>query len=226
MKTNQNFIRFVCTTVHNREETALFRSYVNDTAYTDPVVNNAMRNSSKDVSISLAVRATSAAPTYFPEVVWKGLVFWDGGLLNNNPIDQLWYARNDLVGPEEPEPRLSCVLSLGTGYTTPRDTTSRWLKLVSVVSSVVALATNTGAKAQDFKRYMTDLRNRPNYRSTKYFRFNPDLEDNNIGLADYTKVPFLIAVANKFIHNPARQRQLDDAAIAICGHSEVLSVKK
>jgi hypothetical protein len=74
-----------------------------------------------DIPIKVAVRATSAAPTYFPPVEMVkgrlgGVEFWDGGLLNNNPIDQLWRARVDLVQDTEPLPKVACVLSLGTSW--------------------------------------------------------------------------------------------------------------
>ena len=75
----------------------------------------------EQITIKVATRATSAAPTYFPPVTMNGAKsgvsqFWDGGLLNNNPIDQLWRARLDLVGPEDPPPKVACVLSLGTSW--------------------------------------------------------------------------------------------------------------
>ncbi|KAF9317232.1 hypothetical protein BG003_001048 [Podila horticola] len=213
---------FVCTTVQNREETVLFRSYRKSTVYTKSIVNNAVDKGQYQISIGLAVKATSAAPSYFPAVVWKpeddekGLVFWDGGLLNNNPIDQLWYARLDLVSPEEPEPRISCVISLGTGYTKPGDPASSWFKLAGILSSVVALATNTNAKGKDFSRHMSDLNRRPEYKNTKYIRFNPPLLNNNIGLADYTKMDLLIELTSAYLQREAGQRYLEMAVDAIC----------
>lgn len=217
----QTVVRFVCTTVLNREETVLFRSYPKITKYNESIVNDAMREGKDEISISLAVKATSAAPTYFPEVVWrpkgveKHLVFWDGGLLNNNPIDQLWYARYDVVGPEEPEPPISCVISLGTGYTRPSGPPCWCLKLLGIVSSVVALATNTNAKGKDFSRYMTDLNGRPEHKKTKYIRFNPSLEKEKIGLADYTKMDLLIRLTKKFLSDPEEKQYLEDAVCAI-----------
>ena len=75
----------------------------------------------ENISIKIATRATSAAPTYFPVVkifaAKTGVTeFWDGGLLNNNPIDQVWRARLDLVGATEPPPKVACILSLGTSW--------------------------------------------------------------------------------------------------------------
>jgi hypothetical protein len=77
----------------------------------------------KDLNIKDACRATSAAPTYFPQLevpVSKSgkdkVVFWDGGLLNNNPIDQVWRARLDLVSETTKAPQVGCVLSIGTSW--------------------------------------------------------------------------------------------------------------
>ncbi|KAF8920980.1 acyl transferase/acyl hydrolase/lysophospholipase [Dissophora ornata] len=211
---------FVCTTAQNREETVLFRSYPKTTAFTPSIVNKAVLEGAARVSISTAVKATSAAPTYFPEVIWKpagvdkGLVFWDGGLLNNNPIDQLWYARHDVVGPKDPEPPISCVISLGTGYSKPGDPANSWFKLVGVVSSVVGFATNTNAKGKDFSRHISDLNERPGYQNTRYLRYNPPLKGHDIDLADYTKLDLMIELTNDYIKKDSEY--LDKAVDAIC----------
>jgi len=109
-----NFYRFLCTTAPNRAEKVLFRSYPHELNCTSSVVNRTLKEHRSEATISLTTCATSAAPTYFPEVKWKNLVFWDRGLLNNNPVDQLWAARYDLVEPNDP--KISYVLSLGYGY--------------------------------------------------------------------------------------------------------------
>ncbi|KAF9368703.1 hypothetical protein CPB97_004325 [Podila verticillata] len=207
--------RFVCTTVINKADTALLRSYRNATVYTDADVNKAVNINQDDISIKLAVKATSAAPTYFPEVDWKGLVFWDGGLLNNNPVDRLWYARYDTVGPRESRPPISCVLSLGTGHTRP-SLPSSWFQLVGDVNSMVALATNTKAKDKDFSRHMSNLNQRPGYENTKYIRFDPSLGIHSIDLADYTSMDFLIRLTAEFLRAPEQQLLLDMAVDAIC----------
>lgn len=211
----QTVVRFVCTTVINKAETALLRSYHNDTAYTDEDVNKAVKIKQNDISIKLAVKATSAAPTYFPQVEWEGLVFWDGGLLNNNPVDRLWCARYDTVGPRESEPPISCVLSLGTGHTKP-SLPSSWFQLVGDVNSMVALATNTKAKDKDFSRHMSNLNQRPGYENTKYIRFDPSLGNHSIDLADYTSMDFLIDLTNAFLAAPEQQIRLAMAVNAIC----------
>lgn len=236
----QAVIRFACTVVQNRSEAALLRSYRKITDqdeisadFTPSHVDKVLLKGRDEISISLTVKATSAAPTYFPEVVWKpdsverslwetegaenGLVFWDGGLLNNNPIDQLWYARHDVVGPEDPEPPISCIISLGTGYKNPGgQRPSLWLRLVSIVISVVAFVTNTDAKGKDFRRHVQDLNRRPKHRNTKYLRFNPDLKKYNIGLADYTKMGLLIKLTKEYLQKEEQQIYLQKAVEAIC----------
>ncbi|KAG0010101.1 hypothetical protein BGZ80_001789 [Entomortierella chlamydospora] len=204
------------------EETVLLRSYSIVDNSPSSIVNDCMRKGKDQISINLAVKATSAAPTYFPEVVWKphgsdnSLVFWDGGLLNNNPIDQLWYARHDVVEHDEPEPPISCVISLGTGYSRPGDPSSSWFRLTGVLSSVMALATNTNAKAKDFSRHMSDLKKRPAYKNTIYYRLNPHLKGNQIDLADYTKMDLLIELTNRYLQEKESAKYLELTVDAIC----------
>ncbi|KAF9349842.1 hypothetical protein BGX34_001570 [Mortierella sp. NVP85] len=213
---------FVCTTAQNRGETALLRSYRNNIEVKKSVVNDVLKVGHDQIDISLAVRATSAAPTYFPEVSWqpkgaeKPLIFWDGGLLNNNPIDQLWYARCDVVEPTDPEPPISCVISFGTGYIAPKDTNHSWSKLFAIANSVIDFATNTNAKGKDFSRHMCSMNLRPGYANTKYVRFDPDLDGNDIGLADYKKIDLLIELANKQLKKEREQAWIETAVNAIC----------
>jgi len=213
-------IRFVCTTAQNRGESALLRSYRNNIEVTDSIVNDVLNVGHDQIDISLAVRATSAAPTYFPEVSWqpegakKPLIFWDGGLLNNNPVDQLWYARCDVVEPTEPEPPISCVISFGTGYVTPKDTNHSWSKLFAIANSVIGFATNTNAKGKDFSRHMCSMKGRrPGQADTLYVRFNPNLNGNDIGLADYKKIDLLIELTNEQLK---KDKKIEDAVNAIC----------
>ncbi|CAM1504644.1 Fc.00g022350.m01.CDS01 [Cosmosporella sp. VM-42] len=209
----------LCTTAQNRAETVLMRSYEHNNMYASSIVNNALRENDNQFSISLATRATSAAPTYFPEVKWTSgkttLTFWDGGLLNNNPIDQLWYSRYDLVKPDEPAPPISCVISLGTGYVKPGSPANSWIHLAGVASSVMDFATNTNAKGKDFSRHMTTLNERPEYADTKYIRFNPYLGANEIGLADYTKMEFLKQLTRDYLADPGNQTWIEKAVHAL-----------
>ncbi|KAM5369382.1 hypothetical protein ACJZ2D_008996 [Fusarium nematophilum] len=211
---------FCCTTAQNRAETVLLRSYKDNNIYAGSIVNNVMKDNQDKVTISLAARATSAAPTFFPEVKFPEhkpeLTFWDGGLLNNNPIDQLWYSRYELVQPEEPPPAISCVISLGTGYIRPDSPSDSWFQLMGVASEVMDFATNTNAKGKDFSRHMTHLNMRGEHKETKYVRLNPSLGKQEIGLADYNKMKELQELARTYLENPNNQKWIDVAVDAIC----------
>ncbi|KAF9917962.1 hypothetical protein FBU30_000421 [Linnemannia zychae] len=212
---------FVCTTVQNWMETALLRSYVRNTARPLSHINDIVQRNQDSISINLAVRATSAAPTYFPEVSWKPedakqeLIFWDGGLLNNNPIDQVWFERLDMVERHAPEPPISCVISLGTGHIRPGSRPNMWFRLIGIASSVMSFATNSNAKDKDFEDYMLDLNGRPEYKHTKYIRFDPPL-DHEIGLTDYDKIDHLELLTTQYMQKKSVQAKLDEAVDAIC----------
>lgn len=212
--------RFCCTTAQNRAETVLLRCYEDNNIYAKSIANDAMKKSQDKVTISLAARATSAAPTFFPEVKFPErkpeLLFWDGGLLNNNPIDQLWYSRYELVQPEEPPPAISCVISLGTGYVKADSPSDSWFQLAGVASEVMDFATNTNAKGKDFSRHMTQLNKREEHKNTKYIRLNPPLGRDKIGLADYTKMEDLKIITRKYLKDEKNQEWIEKAVCAIC----------
>ncbi|RMJ18508.1 hypothetical protein CDV36_001786 [Fusarium kuroshium] len=209
---------FCCTTAQNRAETVLLRTYKDNNIYCSSKTNDTMALHQDKVTISLATRATSAAPTYFPEVTFpegtpkskdhERLVFWDGGLLNNNPIDQLWYSRYELTQPHEPPPAISCVISLGNGYTKPDSPQNH--------AEVMEFSTNTNAKAKDFTRHMATLNLRGEHKDTKYVRLNPSLGKSEIGLADYTKMKELKAMAQKYLTDKKNQEWINKAVDAIC----------
>jgi predicted acylesterase/phospholipase RssA len=108
----------MCATLADKGESILFRTY-DAPADAEPVSGSAKdrfgSGTLAKIPITEAALATSAAPTYLPEVIWERLKFWDGGLLNNNPINQLWAARYDLAATTtDPPSPIDCVVSLGT----------------------------------------------------------------------------------------------------------------
>lgn len=217
--------RFLCTTVQNRGETVLMKSYQPSGApAVHSIVNDAVRAGAKNITIGMAALATSAAPTYFPEVKWEvprqmPLIFWDGGLLNNSPIDQLWYNRFELVRPEADEPDVSCLISLGTGYLRPTSLTS-WAdvipgyRLLTMVGAVMSFATNANAKGKDFSRHQTVLSTRPKYERMVYIRLNPDLRGQEIGLDEYSKMEELERITIDYLRG--QSKYIERVVDAIC----------
>lgn len=210
--------RFLCTTAQNRAETVLMKSYSTDDAIlSESIVNRTVRESRHEMTIDLATRATSAAPTFFPEVKWKGLTFWDGGLLNNNPVDRVWATRFELVGPADDEPAVSCLISIGCGYNTPgKSPASSWLQLTGTVGTVIDFATNTEAKGKDFSRHVSTLKTRQRYAKMRYVRLQPNLAKEDIGLADYTRMSYLDEKTIAYLKEERGQFWINEAVDAIC----------
>lgn len=205
------------------------KSYLpGDSPAVKSIVNDAVKAGGKDITIEMAALATSAAPTFFPQVKWevpgqRPLTFWDGGLLNNSPIDQVWYNRFELVGPAEDEPDVSCLISLGTGYVRPGGSPMAdsgfipGFHLLGTVQAVVGFATNANARGKDFSRhYSTLLKTRRKYERMKYFRFNPNLGSEKIGLEDYTMMKKLEQMTMLYLGDKKNKLFINEAVEAIC----------
>lgn len=125
-----------------------------------------------DCTIWEAARATSAAPFYFPPAHMSGLEFWDGGLQNNNPIDEVDDERRDLW----PLRKVACIISIGTGNST--HASSSGLSAFTKFKVLLHNLTNTESRHRNFVNKMKKER-------IDYFRFNPTTAADKIGLADY-----------------------------------------
>jgi predicted acylesterase/phospholipase RssA len=241
-------LRFMCATLEERGESILLRSYPTpkDAIPVSQMGQDLFKKELTEfegpdidrMSISIAARATSAAPTYFPDVklnLKEGgkVTFWDGGLLNNNPIDQLWRARLDLVKDNEPAPKVSCVLSLGTSWSEKSPPSmldyldvipllGRGVKnaikaawpWISSGEKSIAFLTNTEAKHLDFARYINRISHRTTDTDakTQYFRFNTPTKDLYIDMADYKKMDQLADITQNWLKEPDQVRKIEKVA--------------
>jgi predicted acylesterase/phospholipase RssA len=192
----------MCATLTDKGESVLFRSFspYSDAEPVSSVAKQAYQDGTLgDISISYAARATSAAPTYLPEVDYKGLRFWDGGLLNNNPIHQLWAARYDTTDSETaPAPVVGCILSLGTSWS--EKPPSSIFRFINTVTTATSFMTNTEAKHRDFERELNRLRKRePENKATKYFRFNTPTGKVTFNLDDYQQMDELAKITTDWL---------------------------
>ena len=191
----------MCATLADKGESILLRNY--DPPFPAlPVSTGARDLDVNTVTIKEAARATSAAPTYLKEAKIQGLDFWDGGLLNNNPIVQVWDTRDDLVPRDAKIPRIKCIVSLGTShteYSIDRRVSSGIQRFLNTVTKTVAFVTNTEAKHRDFDRNIRQLNRRRQAQATSYFRFNATTGQENIDLGDYSNIPILIEYTNEYL---------------------------
>lgn len=205
----------MCATLADKGESILLRNY--DPPFAPlPVSAGAKDLNFNAITIKEAARATSAAPTYLKQVNIQGLNFWDGGLLNNNPIDQIWDNRYDLVARERQSPHIRCILSLGTthpDYDPNKKPPGRFVaRFFNTVSQTVAFVTNTEAKHRDFERNMRQRNRRRPDRPAGYFRFNATTEKEEFDLSDYLKMPKLCDYTDKYLKNPDVDRMIDECA--------------
>ncbi|KPI42375.1 Calcium-independent phospholipase A2-gamma [Cyphellophora attinorum] len=205
----------MCATVADKGETMLFRSYAVPPD-SKPQSETAKSINHASITIKQACRATSAAPTYLPPMDIGGVEYWDGGLLNNNPVDQVWDARFDLDAAQEQvtrpdgsvevkykDPRVLVMLSLGTGicdtkvkrawYNPMRYIVKLTPEVLTTAGRVLGFSTNTQAKHWDFK-VNTIRRNErldgDERAKTHYFRLNPEVS-KEINLDDYKQMKIL-----------------------------------
>ncbi|EMC91470.1 hypothetical protein BAUCODRAFT_127370 [Baudoinia panamericana UAMH 10762] len=210
---------FMCATVKDEGESVLLRSYTRPEGAApvrSPVVDeNDLVNSIKIVP---AARATSAAPGYLPEEVWQynnqTISFWDGGVLNNNPIEQLWNARYDLVERHQPPPAVSIVLSLGCGRPDVRHPRFIGKLMNMAIYYAQWFVANTAAKHADFERLANRMVDRGDQNShLKYYRLDCPTGKAILDMADYTIMDDLEATTRKYIEtDPDAIRMIDECA--------------
>jgi len=208
----------MCATLADRGESILLRNYSPEFAPL-PISTGATTLDFSSITIKEAARATSAAPTYLKQTNIQGLNFWDGGLLNNNPIDQVWDNRYDLVGYKDRSPPIRCIVSLGTTHPAYKNPAKKNFiaKFFNTLSKTVAFATNTEAKHRDFERNMQQFNRRrlsrgKGDRQTFYYRFNASTGPRSIGLADYLSMPYIVTCTETYLETEEVKKWIEECA--------------
>ena len=135
-----------------------------------------------------ACRATSAALTFFDPITVDGSVYSDGGLIYNNPVEQVHGEASEMF-----QGRKQLLISLGTG-------TGKEMRfepnLKNIALQLAELATQTERTADNFYR-RDDARAA---RAGEYFRFNvPGLGD--IGLEETSQLHQIEVLTEKYLND-------------------------
>eukprot|EP01036_Dinobryon_divergens_P024861 gene24861-33349_t len=145
------------------------------------------------VNTLTAVRATTAAPTFFTPVQWEGGLFCDGALVANNPT-AIALQEAKVLYPGIP---VELVVSIGTGYIDMGGSYLQSMGWDLLVNNLIASSTNT----EDVHALLVDF-----LPKDKYFRFNPQLRSN-----------LAIDEKNKSILTELKQLARDDFQIQLNG---------
>lgn len=154
----------------------------------------------RETRIWQALRATSAAPTFFEEMTMGSpkLTYLDGGMGFNNPALEVDYEAKSLWEGRS----IGVSVSIGTGLQTiPAVKASNsclpfglGLDLV-LASAMASMATSTARVHNDMQRMYSSS-------TTKYFRFDVDAGMANISLEQWMKEDEMTALTEQYMHDP------------------------
>ncbi|CAE6445637.1 unnamed protein product [Rhizoctonia solani] len=175
-----------------------------------------MDNELDDLAVWEAARATSAAPYFFKPMVVKPrpdinrhfkIVYMDGGLRLNNPINQLLRE----ASRQFPNRKIRLILSLGTGTKNtiqlPRAgpiPKPQWYRAFQLYKKI---ALNCEKHHQDIERRFRKFRLQPNV----YFRFNVDRGMGDIGMEEWTMLEKIQAHTTAYTSSIGVKPRIDRA---------------
>ena len=170
---------------------------------------------SPNCTIWEAVRATSAAPTFFKHIVIDGESYIDGGMGCNNPV-QLVLQEAELMFPDR---HVACIVSI-TGQaqtiTIPKPGLFQRMLPLQVVDAIRKIATGCEASAQVAARRFERT-------PGVYFRFNVEQGLQEVGLEQWEGLDEVRAHTGQYIQMADVDLRLDAAAASICGRQRVVA---
>ena len=141
------------------------------------------------VNTLTAVRATTAAPTFFTPVQWEKGLYCDGALVANNPC-AIALQEAKLLYPGVP---IELVISIGTGYNTQSSESTEGMGWDLLSSIIINSSTDTEETDRLLMNFLPP---------DKYFRFNPVLDEKfDIDVKDKKALDSLKDIGRKAIEN-------------------------
>ncbi|KAH8724475.1 acyl transferase/acyl hydrolase/lysophospholipase [Phaeosphaeriaceae sp. PMI808] len=151
-----------------------------------------------------ALRATSAAPTFFEEMTFgtPKITYLDGGVGFNNPCAEVDYAAKALWETRS----IGVVVSIGTGLQSIPSVKkmASWLPFglgtdISLAAALAGMATSTARVDNELKRMY-------NNSDTKYYRFDVDRGLANISLEQWMKEDEMAALTEQYMRDAQQIR--------------------
>ena len=161
----------------------------------------------RTLAIWQALRATTAAPTYFDPIALGNpeTFYCDGGTGYNNPCSEVDRVAKSIWGKRN----IGIVISIGTGLqkgSSPKHI--KWLpNFLHVVKSLVPMATETERVHQDsYRRYSNGY--------TEYFRFDTH-GVSDIGLEEWKKEELIATRTDKYMKQPSQIEKVKSCTVCL-----------
>ncbi|KAF1963374.1 FabD/lysophospholipase-like protein [Byssothecium circinans] len=151
-----------------------------------------------------ALRATSAAPTFFEEMQFgtPKVTYLDGGVGFNNPCAEVDYAAKALWEGRS----IGVIVSVGTGLQSIPSVQkmASWLPFglgsdIALASALAGMATSTARVDNELKRMYYNT-------STQYYRFDVDRGLANISLEQWMKEDEMAALTEQYMRDAKQLR--------------------
>ena len=155
-----------------------------------------------------ALRATSAAPTFFEEMQFgtPKVTYLDGGVGFNNPCAEVDYAAKALWEGRS----IGVIVSVGTGLQSIPSVKkmASWLPFglgtdISIASALTGMATSTARVDNEMKRMY-------NNSDTKYFRFDVDRGLADVSLEQWMKEDEMASLTELYMNDGEQIRSAKD----------------
>lgn len=152
-----------------------------------------------------ALRATSAAPTFFEEMQFgtPKVTYLDGGVGFNNPCSEVDYSAKALWEGRS----IGVIVSVGTGLQSIPSVQkmASWLPFglgtdISLASALAGMATSTARVDNEMKRMY-------NNSDTKYYRFDVDRGLANVSLEQWMKEDEMASLTEQYMRDGQQLRR-------------------
>jgi predicted acylesterase/phospholipase RssA len=154
-----------------------------------------------------AARATSAAPTFFDPLEIENIAtLRDGGLLNNNPINEVIPE----IQTEFDDRGISCLVSIGTGVS---KTESFGYGLISIAKACKNIATDTEKAELTFRNSYAASPKQSLH--DRYFRFEVEQGLQDIGMEEWKKMKQIWTATTSYLDDQIQADKLRKCSIKL-----------
>lgn len=152
-----------------------------------------------------ALRATSAAPTFFEEMQFgtPKVTYLDGGVGFNNPCAEVDYAAKALWEGRS----IGVIVSVGTGLQSLSSVKKMATWLPFGLGTDISLATALAGMATSTARVDNEMRRMYNNSDTKYYRFDVDRGLANISLEQWMKEDEMASLTEQYMQDGQQLRR-------------------